>query len=336
MTVTAFASVHKVAVIIVCWNNEALLAECIDSVRAQTFPAGRICTYVVDNGSSDGSVELISLMAEVELLNVGWNSGFAAANNLAIKTAFADPEVTAVVLLNSDARLGPNWIETVTHFAATRPNGAAFQTITLDHRRPHIVDSHHIYLDARLQARQANQGDVYTDQFTTRRVFGVNAAAALYTRSFIEAQPFDDFFDEKMFMYLEDVDVAARAIVMGWENWFVAGAYATHLGSATTKTRSSGFSLEQTWRNQPILLITNLGWTTLRKRLIGLINADRDAIKHLRHQGLSAEFVALWRGRVRGIGLTRYALRRRRRLAPLKRSSDEETELFMTTGTLDR
>jgi GT2 family glycosyltransferase len=325
-----------VAVIIVGWNNESLLVECVESVRAQTFPKDRLATYVVDNGSTDGSVGLLSSMGDVELLDVGWNSGFATANNIAIRTAIDDPLVDYVVLLNSDARLASNWIETIVNFASTRPRGAAFQTITLDHRSPHIVDSHHLYLDQRLQARQAHQGDTYTDQFVSQRVFGCNAAAAMYTRAFIEAQPFPEFLDERMFMYLEDVDVAARALVMGWENWFVAGSYATHVGSATTKTRSNGFALEQTWRNQPVLLITNFGWPTLRTRLFGLAQSERLAIRHLRHTQASGELLALWRGRVKGLGLVPYALSRRRILRSHRRFDDTEVELFMTTGTLHR
>jgi GT2 family glycosyltransferase len=324
-----------VAVIVVCWNNELLMNDCLDSVRAQTFPDEQITTYVVDNGSTDGSLELLKARVDIELLEVGWNSGFAFANNLGIRTALADPRVGAVVMLNSDARLAPTWIETVTRFAENRPHGAGFQTITLDHNAPHIVDSHHLYLNELLQARQGNEGNTYADQFVSQRVFGVNAAAALYTRAFIEAQPFHDFLDERMFMYLEDVDVAARALVMGWENWFVAGSFATHVGSATTKTRSSGFSLEQTWRNQPVLLLTNLGWSTIGRRIIGLLRADRLAVRHLRHTGASEELLALFRGRIRGVGLIPYALRRRRQLAPHRQFSDQEVELFMTTGTLN-
>ncbi len=323
-----------VAVIIVCWNNEDLLRECIESVRAQTFPANQIVTFVVDNGSSDKSVELIQTFPEVHLLELGWNSGFANANNVAIRTALTDPAVESVVFLNSDARLAPNWVEAVVTFASTRPLGAAFQTVTLDHRSPHIIDSHHLYLDDRLQAKQGLEGRPYRTDLTSQRVFGVNAAAAMYTRAFIEAQPFPDLLDERMFMYLEDVDLAARALVMGWESWFVAGSHATHVGSATTKTRASGFSLEQTWRNQPVMLVTNFGWSTLRRRIFGLLLADRDALRHLRHHRRYDELKALARGRISGLGLIPYALRRRRTLAPLRVMSDREVELFMSTGTL--
>lgn len=323
-----------VAIVIVCWNNEELLSECIDSVRAQTYPADQVVTYVVDNGSTDGSVALLRTFPDVHLLDVGWNSGFAYANNLAVRTALDDPAVDAVVFLNSDARLAPNWIETVVAFASTRPLGAAFQTITLNHRSPHIVDSHHLYLDHRLQARQGLEGQPYRADLTSQRVFGVNAAAAMYTRAFIEAQPFADLLDERMFMYLEDVDLAARALVMGWESWFVSGSQATHVGSATTKTRSNGFALEQTWRNQPVMLVTNFAWSTLARRVFGLLLADRGSLRHLRHHRRYDELKALARGRLRGFGLLPYALRRRRELAPLRVMSATEVELFMSTGTL--
>jgi GT2 family glycosyltransferase len=323
----------KWAIVVVCWNNESLLADCLDSVRTQTIPADRIRTIVVDNDSSDDSVAFVRKnYPEVELLEVGWNSGFSHANNVGIRNAFQDPDVAGIVLLNSDARLTPNWLETVTDFARSRPRGASFQSLTLDHTNESVIDSHHLYVTRALNATQWLTGTPVDRTYTSQRVFGVNAAAALYTRAFLEAQPFDDYLDETMGMYLEDVDLASRALVMGWENWFVGGTYATHIGSASTKKRSGGFALRQTWRNQPVMLLTNFPARVLIRGLFGFLQHERGAIRHLRINGQPELVRELVKGRRDAIALLPYALRRRRRLAPYRVIDADLLWELMKTG----
>jgi GT2 family glycosyltransferase len=325
----------KWAIVVVCWNNEPLLAECLDSIRAQTVPGTRVRPIVVDNDSADDSVAFVrENYPEVEIIEVGWNSGFSHANNLGIRKAFEDPDVAGVVLLNSDARLAPEWLQTVTDFAALRPLGASFQSLTLDHSNQSVIDSHHLYVTRALNATQWLTGTLVDRTYTSQRVFGVNAAAALYTRAFLEAQPFDDYLDETMGMYLEDVDLASRALVMGWENWFVGGTHATHIGSASTKQRSGGFALRQTWRNQPVMLLTNFPAGVLLKGLIGFLLHERGAIRHLRATGQPELVGEIMRGRYDSLRLIPYALRRRKRLAPHRVVDPDLLWELMKTGSV--
>ena len=326
---------HRWTVIVVCWNNEALLQDCLDSIRAQTIDSWNVQTILVDNASEDNSVAFVrSSYPEVEIIEVGWNSGFSHANNLGIRRAFQDPDVAGVVMLNSDARLSPNWFETIVSFAETRPHGASFQSLTLDHANQSVIDSHHLYVGRTLHATQFATGQPLDRTYSTQRIFGVNAAAALYTRSFLEAQPFDDYLDETMGMYLEDVDLAARALVMGWESWFVSGTYATHIGSASSKKRSSGFALRQTWRNQPVMLLTNFPYRLLLRGLRGFLSHELGAIRHLRAIGQPDLVGEILRGRRDGLRLIRYALRRRRRLRALRVLDPELLWNFMHEGTV--
>ena len=66
-----------------------------------------------------------------------------------------------------------------------------------------------------------------------------------------------------MFMYLEDVDVAARATVMGWTSYFVPDAVAYHMGSASTGggTGKSRYAFYMTYRNNFGMLVKNLPWS---------------------------------------------------------------------------
>jgi GT2 family glycosyltransferase len=328
-------TVPSVAVIVVGWNNHDLLPATLDSVSAQDYPAESLWTYVVDNGSTDESVNMLHRNYPwVQVIETGWNSGFAIANNVGIDRARSEHGVDYVVLVNSDATLDPNWVSTLVSFAETRPRGACFQAVTVDGRQPDRIDSTHLWVGADLQARQSGYGQP-TRPTPTRRVFGVNAAAALYSTRFFDAQPFDQVLDERMWMYLEDVDLSFRALVMGWENWTVTGTMAQHLGSASTSTRTSGFALRQTCRNQPILWITHLPLWTVVRSIPAILRHDRGAIRHLRVTGATDAIPALIKGRLSGLTQIPYALRRRATLRATTRLLDDDAiRPFMATGTL--
>ena len=106
----------------------------------------------------------------------------------------------------------------------------------------------------------------------------------MYSRNFIEKQPFDEFFDESLYMYLEDVDVAVRATVMGWDNYIVPGSKAFHMGSVSSG-KNPGFSLYMTFRNNSSVLFKNLPSIILIRLLAKLIKGDIDTIKVLWRTG---------------------------------------------------
>lgn len=323
----------RVVFCIVNWNGRDLLPDCIASLRAQTFSSHRI--IVVDNHSEDGSVDYLRMQhPDVEVIPLDWNSGFAHANNVAIRRAFEDPGVDYVALVNTDARLASDWLDVLVAEADRKPRGAMFQALTLDWHDPSIIDSHHIFVARNLQATQAGNRLRHDRTHTTERVFGVNAAAALYARRFLDAQPFTEVLDEDLGMYLEDVDLAARAVVMGWEAWFVGGTHARHMGSASAKQRASDFSLYMTWRNQPGMLIANFPTRILLRAIPSAIKADLQTINHLRRTGDGDRVPAVVRGRIHGLWRARRFLRKRRALAPFVTIDHDILWQLMRTGKL--
>ena len=271
----------KVAIVLVCWNNADLLTDCLESIAAQSYAHAR--TILVDNGSADGSVSVAgAVMPGITVIEAGYNAGFARGNNLGIARALEDPETRYVALVNTDARLHADWLRSLVDFAEGEQRVASLQGAHARRRRPRRDR-----LDARLRRslglRLAGTlaGARERGCPSSRRVFGVNAAACLFTREFIEAQPFDELFDESMFMYLEDVDVAARATVMGWPSHFVPDAIAYHLGSASTGggTGKSRYAFYMTYRNNFGMLVKNLPWTILLKVLIRAPRADYRTIR---------------------------------------------------------
>ncbi len=248
---------NKVAFIVVGWNNKELLKECFDSIYSQTY--SNITIIFIDNASVDDSVSWVRKnYPKVIVLAQDSNTGFAKGNNIGINRALEDQKVSYIALLNTDARLAPDWVEKVVNFAALKPNGAMYQGTTLDYYNNNIIDSTHIFVSRWGQGTQGNWRYFVTKEIGPKKVFGVNAAACMISRAFIMAQPFGrQFFDESMFMYLEDVDVATRATVMGWDNYLVSGVRAYHMGSASSG-KNPNFSLYMTFRNSSGLLIKNM------------------------------------------------------------------------------
>lgn len=310
--------IKKVAFVVVGWNNADILPDCFASIEQQTYR--HIDTYFVDNGSKDNSVSATKEnFPSVKIIEPGYNTGFAKGNNLAIEEIMKDPEVAYVALLNSDARLEPEWTAQIVSFAEGKPKGALFQGTTLDYYNESIIDSTHIYVSYNGQATQGNWRYYYQQELGPRKVFGVNAAACVISRKFIEAQPFgEELFDEKMFMYLEDVDLAARATVMGWDNYLVPGARALHMGSASSG-KNPGFSLYMTFRNNSAMLFKNFPLTMLIRMMPAIARGDFDTLRVLWRTDRKDAARKVLKGRV--VGLLRLPLFFARRRKVLKRMS---------------
>jgi N-acetylglucosaminyl-diphospho-decaprenol L-rhamnosyltransferase len=122
-------------VIIVNHNSGALLQGCISALAAQTFP--QFEAVIVDNASSDGSVEALRLPdSRFRLHRAGANLGFAAANNLGAVDCGAD----FIVTLNPDTVPGPTWLEELRNATLRHPGVKMLGSTQIDARRPSLVD----------------------------------------------------------------------------------------------------------------------------------------------------------------------------------------------------
>jgi GT2 family glycosyltransferase len=288
----------KAAYIVLGWNNEDLLKECFDSILAQDYPAKHI--IYVDNDSKDNSVAYVrEQYPAVEIIETGYNSGFAKGNNIGIEAALKDEEVEYIVLLNTDARLDEKWTSQIAEFAKLKPKGAMFQGTTLDYYDHNIIDSTHIYVSHNGQGTQGNWRYYYKGEWGPKKVFGVNAAACMITRKFIEAQPFDKLFDEALFIYLEDIDLACRATILGWDNYLVPAARAYHMGSVSSG-KNPGFSLYMTFRNNGSVLYKNFPLLMLLRMWPKIIKGDIDTIKTLRRTNRKNAVKFVIKGRLAG------------------------------------
>jgi hypothetical protein len=208
------------------WNGVRWLPGCLDSVAAQRLPAGEV--IVVDNGSSDGSVDY--LRAEhpgVTVIELGANTGFAVAANHGIRAARGE----LVALINTDVVLEPDWLARLTAALAADPASASAACKMLD-----LADRRLVYDAGDVLRRDGacdQRGRFQPDQprfDQPGEVFGACAGAALYRRAAVLGA---GGFDERYFAYLEDVDLALRLRLAGWRCRYEP-AVALHAGQGSS------------------------------------------------------------------------------------------------------
>jgi GT2 family glycosyltransferase len=310
MAIKKLANKISVSFIVVGWNNRDILEGCFVSIQNQSYRSFNV--IYVDNGSSDGSVAYVKKnYPDVVVIDTGSNSGFAIGNNLGIQKAFENNNCRYVALLNSDARIDHDWLEALVEFADKDSSGASYQTITVDYYEHSIIDSYGIKVDLAGRAIQLGYRQPLIP-IHSHQVLGVNAAAALYSRNFLEEQPFgNNYFDCDMWMYLEDVDLAARATIMGWKNWYVDVSCAYHMGSASS-SKNPGFSTYMTYRNNGLVLVKNFPLTILLRLIPALVFSDVALLLKLaRHRNRTA-LKAIIKGRLKCLPMLPTFIKKRR------------------------
>ena len=235
----------RARVIVVNWNGQRWLADCLRSIDAQQEAGVEV--VLVDNASTDGSVDYVRRQFPgVRVVALDRNEGFAKANNLGAKDASCD----YLVFLNNDTRARPGWLRAL--FAAADRNQdvglVASRLVYMD--RPDLIDSAG---DGYLRCGGAYKmwhGRPAATAPGERDVFGVCGAAFLIRRSLFEAL---GGFDERFFMIYEDVDLSFRARLRGARIVYAPDATVDHAGSASIGRVSADAvfygqrNLEWTW-----------------------------------------------------------------------------------------
>ena len=223
-----------VSVIIPNWNGVEHLPTCLDSLRRQTAREREV--IVVDNGSSDGSLELLRQhYPEVHVLALGENRGFAAACNAGLRTARG----RYLVLLNNDTEADAHWLHEVLVTFDRHPGaGMVASKMLLFDRRDRIHTAGDFY---RVDGLPGNRGVWQPDEGQYEQeemVFGACGGSAAYRRSMLEQI---GLLDEDFFYSCEDVDLSWRAQLTGWRCVYAPRAVVYHKLSATGGGRTASF-----------------------------------------------------------------------------------------------
>ena len=220
-----------VSVIIVNYNGSHLLKECLESLSRQTYTDFEI--IVVDNGSTDGSVELVkNHFPEVHILVNETNLGYGEGNNRGIMHS----KGRYVVLLNNDTKVHHCWLEELIKVAEEDSSIGMCASKILNYDNPEIIDNTGLLMYPDGLARGRGRLEKDRGQYDTlEEVFIPSGCAALYRREMLEEI---GLFDEDFFLYLDDVDIGLRARLAGWKCIYVPDAIVYHKYSATTEPYS--------------------------------------------------------------------------------------------------
>lgn len=242
-------------VVIVNFKTGDMTTDAIKSVMASILPDRELRLWIVDNGSQDGSVDLLrSRFPDLTVIESERNLGFAGGNNLALREiqllgAHADLFDSFVLLLNSDVEVEPDAVATCLRFMDEHPRGGVVGPkvvlpngkLDLACRRGFPTPINAFWKLTGLSKRYprskrfAGYNLTYLDEDQTAEVDSVGGAFMLVRMAAVDAA---GLLDERFFMYGEDLDWSYRIKAHGWKVYYHPEARVTHLKSASARRQS--------------------------------------------------------------------------------------------------
>jgi GT2 family glycosyltransferase len=218
--------------VVLNWNGREDTLWCLASLQAVERLDARVIT--VDNGSVDGSVDAIRAgFPDVELIEAGANLGYAGGNNLGIARAL-ERGSDWVVLVNNDATVAPDLIDGFERAAGLRPDAGILAGKVYFQDRPTTIwfagQRFSLLLGYSGKARGYEQldGREFESVIDVERAVGALMAISRPALERVGA------FDEDLFAYVEDAELALRARNAGYAVVFAPDAHAWHAVSAST------------------------------------------------------------------------------------------------------
>jgi hypothetical protein len=229
------------SVVLVNYNDRAHLEACLTSLRSGPGPETSE-VILVDNASSDGSAAFVAASFPwVRVVELGENGGFGRANN----RGFAECRGEFVLFLNTDTVVQPKAFEVLLDALRAEPAaGAAGPALLHPSGRFQVSFGRRVNFGGQLfQKLVANpfERKKLRREAQTREMDWLSAACLCCRREAFEAV---GGFDERFFIYFEDIDLCARIRAAGWKLLFVPRARVLHEGGATTAPSREASRLE--------------------------------------------------------------------------------------------
>ncbi|MCD8131347.1 MAG: glycosyltransferase family 2 protein [Lachnospiraceae bacterium] len=278
-----------VTIIIPNYNGLHYLGDCLDAILPQTKEADRH-VLVVDNGSTDGSVDFLRTYPGIETIFLPDNTGFCGAVNVGIRYS----HTRYVILLNNDTKARPGYVQALIDGMERDEKLFSISARMLMMHSPDKIDNAGDLYTALGYAKGRGIGRPAVEYDKAAEIFSSCGGAAIYRRAVFDQI---GLFDETHFAYLEDVDVGYRARICGWHSIYLPKAEVEHAGSGFSGSRYNSFkvslasrnSVYLPWKNMPLLqLLLNLPLL-----LLGYLVKTLFFVK----KGLGKEYVrGLWEG----------------------------------------
>jgi GT2 family glycosyltransferase len=252
---------NLVSVIIVNYNGEEYLEDCLASLRRQTYSDLEV--ILVDNASHDGSVRLVEQkFPEVWLIKSKENLGYAGGNNIGLRQAKGE----YILILNNDTVLEKDAVESLIRgFGEIENLGAAQPKVLLMDEKSRLDSCGSFFTRTGFLYHYGNYKNADLEKYNCPfPVYSVKGVCMLVKREVIEKV---GLFDGDFFCFFEESDFCHRVWLAGYECWYYPKAVIHHaLGGAALKQPSS-FVQYHSFKNRLCSYLKNLGGKRLVKVL---------------------------------------------------------------------
>ncbi|MDG5815009.1 glycosyltransferase family 2 protein [Chitinispirillales bacterium ANBcel5] len=262
-----------VSLLILNWNGEDLLEECIDSLRKTEYCAIEI--IIVDNASTDKSVEIISQYKDIRLVVNSTNLGYSAGNNV----GFQHARGKYVVTLNNDMIVEPNWLNSPIKFLEKNPGIGVISCRQMNYYCREKIDGLYHTIKADLSLMPYGFKTTFNSNMTLTSkpgyVISANGGSAIIRKSLIDQL---GGFDPDFFAYMEETDFCLRAFLHGWKCLYDPEAVVYHReGYSFKKINALRYYYRE--RNRIWLLYKNYPTQLLLKRSLFILLMELRVIR---------------------------------------------------------
>lgn len=243
-----------VSVIIPNYNGENFIANCLDSLMVQSFSAfGKLEIIVVDDCSTDASVEIIKTYQNLRLLENPVNSGFDKSVNQGILASSGK----YCLLLNNDVVVDRDFVKYLYLHIDDNPQVFSVSSKMVRYYERDKLDDTGDFYNLLGWGYKRGDGQSVNAYNKPTAIFSTCAGAGIYRRSVLAEL---GLFDEAFFAYMEDVDISYRGLINGYQNRYEPKAICYHIGSATTAEgqKYSPFKVQISARNNIYVVYKNM------------------------------------------------------------------------------
>ena len=238
----------KLSIIIVNYNVKYFLEQCLLSVRKAATGIDHE-VYVVDNASSDDSIEMLNRrFPEVKLISNRANVGFSVANNQAIRVAQGE----FVLLLNPDTVVQDNTFKVCLDFMNQHDDAGALGVKMVDGKGNFLPESkrglptpwvsfYKIFGLSNLFPKSAKFARYHMGHLDENENHPIEILAGAFMLMRRTALDKSGLLDEDFFMYGEDIDLSYRILKAGYQNYYVADTSIIHYKGESTKKGSLNY-----------------------------------------------------------------------------------------------
>lgn len=283
-----------VAVVILSWNGLKFLKEYLPSVLKTNYP--NYTLYVADNDSTDHTISFLKdEYSEVEIIETGYNAGFAEGYNIALSQINSD----YFVLLNQDVAVEPDWLNYLVEKAESDKSiGACQPKIIADKERDYFeyagasggfIDSF-AYPFCRGRIFDTREKDV--NQYNEEMEIAWASGCALFIRADLFKS--SGGLDKDFFAHMEEIDLCWRIKNAGYKIYACPKSVVYHLGGGSLNYGNPRKTFLN-FRNNLRMLIKNSDQKALLTTLFVRLVLDQASAILFLLKGHIGDFKAVWK-----------------------------------------